>query len=84
MAGVGAVLEVPAEGRRSALLLRPWLAADMPALISAMRREYPTTELWPNPDLDPLVRPGWTGRKAKWRPLRGWRVRIAAGIPAIA
>ena len=52
MAGMGVALEVPAGGRRFALLLRPWLAADMAALISAMRREYPTAGLWPNPDLD--------------------------------
>jgi RimJ/RimL family protein N-acetyltransferase len=61
MAGMGVALEVSAEGGRSAVLLRPWRAADMPALISAMRREYPTTGLWPNPDLDSLVPPGWTG-----------------------
>jgi len=80
MAGMGVALEVPAGGRRFALLLRPWLAADMAALISAMRREYPTTGLWPNPDLDSLVPRGWTGPRNEneadtWLESqdRGWR-----------
>jgi RimJ/RimL family protein N-acetyltransferase len=80
MAGMGVALEVSAEGGRSAVLLRPWRAADMPALISAMRREYPTTGLWPNPDLDSLVPAGWTGPRNEteadtWLESqdRGWR-----------
>jgi len=77
---MGVALEVPAEGGRSALLVRPWLVADMPALVSAMRREYPTAGLWPNPDLDSLVPPGWTGPRNQtdahmWLDSqdRGWR-----------
>jgi len=80
MAGMGVALEVPAGGRRFALLLRPWLAADMAALISAMRREYPTTGLWPNPDLDSLMPRGWRGPRNEseadtWLESqdRGWR-----------
>jgi RimJ/RimL family protein N-acetyltransferase len=80
MAGMGVALEVPAEGGRSALLVRHWRIRDMPALISAMRREYPTAGLWPNPDLDSLVPPGWTGPRNQtdadmWLDSqdRGWR-----------
>jgi RimJ/RimL family protein N-acetyltransferase len=45
-----------------------------------MRREYPTTGLWPNPDLDLLAPPGWTGPRNEteadtWLESqnRGWR-----------
>jgi RimJ/RimL family protein N-acetyltransferase len=80
MAGMGVALEVPAEGRRPGLLLRPWLAADMSALISAMRREYPTAGLWPNPDVDSWAPSGLTGPRNEneadtWLESqdRGWR-----------
>ena len=80
MADMGVALEVPAEGRRSGLLLRPWLVADMSALISAMRREYPAAGLWPNPDVDSWAPPGWTGPRNEneadtWLDSqdRGWR-----------
>jgi RimJ/RimL family protein N-acetyltransferase len=49
----------PAGG--SALLLRPWLAADMPALVAEMEREYPKRGLWPNPDTGAPARSAWTG-----------------------
>jgi hypothetical protein len=80
MADMGVALEVPAEGRRSGLLLRPWLVADMSALISAMRQEYPAAGLWPNPDVDSWAPPGWTGPRNEneadtWLDSqdRGWR-----------
>jgi RimJ/RimL family protein N-acetyltransferase len=53
-------LRVPAAGKHSALLLRPWLAADMPALVAEMNREYPTRGLWGHPDVRPDLS-GWTG-----------------------
>jgi RimJ/RimL family protein N-acetyltransferase len=72
-------LAVAAEGRRPALLLRPWQVADMPGLLAAMDRDYPSQGLWPHPDLD--VGPGrWTGPRddheaAVWLSGqdRGWR-----------
>jgi hypothetical protein len=35
------VLDIAADRHRPALRVRPWLAADMPDLRSAMAREYP-------------------------------------------
>ena len=35
-------LRVPAVDRQPALILRPWRAADIPALAAEMSREYPT------------------------------------------
>lgn len=74
-------LRVPAAERRPALLVRPWLAADMPALVAEMGREYPTGPtggLWPNPDTRP-DRGRWTGPRdeqeaAEWLAGqdRGW------------
>jgi RimJ/RimL family protein N-acetyltransferase len=55
-------LHTPADSRRSALLLRPWIAADMPPLVAEMRREYPTRGLWPNRNERPDWRT-WTGPK---------------------
>jgi RimJ/RimL family protein N-acetyltransferase len=43
-------LHVPAAGERRALLLRPWAAEDMPALVTDMGREYPTRGLWGHPE----------------------------------
>src|SRR4029453_14276664 len=60
LARARAVEDTPG-GRRTGLLPRPWLGADMSALISAMRREYPVAGLWPNPDVDSWAPPGWTG-----------------------
>jgi RimJ/RimL family protein N-acetyltransferase len=53
-------LHVPAAGPTPALLVRPWLAADMPALLAEMKRELPDRGLWSNPDLGP-GRPHLTG-----------------------
>lgn len=73
------MLRVPAAGRRSELLLRPWLAADMPALLAEMDREYPTQGLWPNRN-DRPDRRTWTGPTddqdaVEWLESqdRGWR-----------
>jgi hypothetical protein len=40
---------VPAVSRHPALILRPWRAADIPALATEMSREYPTGGIWPRP-----------------------------------
>jgi RimJ/RimL family protein N-acetyltransferase len=73
------VLSVPAAGRRSALLLRPWLAADMSALVAEMNRDYPAWGLWPGRTSRPDRR-RWTGPRdeqeaAEWLASqdRGWR-----------
>ncbi len=73
------LLLLPAAGRRAALLVRPWLAADMSALLVEMDREYPTRGLWPNHD-DRPDRHDWTGPRdeqeaAEWLASqdRGWR-----------
>jgi len=69
---------LPACGR-PALRLRPWLLADMPALVAEMGREYPTRGLWSNPDAGPDRRT-WTGPTddqdaGEWLASqeRGWR-----------
>jgi RimJ/RimL family protein N-acetyltransferase len=55
------VLDIAASGNRPPLLVRPWLAADMPDLLAAMAGEYPDRGLWSHPDVDvPGPRP-WTG-----------------------
>jgi RimJ/RimL family protein N-acetyltransferase len=81
-----AKLHVPAANGLGALLLRPWLAADMPALVAEMDREYPTAGLWSRRDARPhrTTLPGgaqrWTGPTdeqdaAEWLAGqdRGWR-----------
>jgi RimJ/RimL family protein N-acetyltransferase len=55
------VLNTEADGDRSALRLRPWLAADMPDLLAAMALEYPDCGLWSHPHLDLPVPKRWTG-----------------------
>ena len=55
------VLDVPASDRRPSLVLRPWLAADMPDLLAAMKREYPERGLWSHPDVDVPGPTQWTG-----------------------
>ncbi len=72
-------LHVPADSSRSALLLRPWIGADMPALVAEMRCDYPTRGLWPNHNERPDRRT-WTGPRdeqdaAQWLASqeRGWR-----------
>jgi RimJ/RimL family protein N-acetyltransferase len=64
------LLSVPAAGRRSALLLRPWLRGDMPALVAEMGREYPAWGLWPGPTDQP-VQGRWTGPRDE-REAAGW------------
>jgi len=41
---------VPAVSRQPALILRPWRAADIPALAAEMRRDYPLGGMWSRPD----------------------------------
>ena len=57
---------VPAVSRQPALILRPWRAADIPALVAEMSREYPTAGMWPGPDECPVrtALPGGTERRA--------------------
>lgn len=47
-------LYVPAVTRQPALILRPWQAADIPALAAEMGREYPTAGMWSRPDERPV------------------------------
>jgi|SRR5580658_5800094 RimJ/RimL family protein N-acetyltransferase len=69
-------VRVPAVSRQPALILRPWRAADIPALDAEMNREYPTAGMWPRPD-ERQVRPTLPGeRDAAWwlaSQDRGWR-----------
>jgi RimJ/RimL family protein N-acetyltransferase len=57
---------VPTVSRQPALILRPWRAADIPALAAEMRREYPIGGMWPRPDERPVrtALPGGAGRQA--------------------
>src|ERR1700722_3337737 len=77
---------VPAVSRQPALILRPWRAADIPALAAEMSREYPTGGMWPRPDVRPArtALPGGAQRRAwpagvrdaaRWLASqeRGWR-----------
>jgi RimJ/RimL family protein N-acetyltransferase len=77
---------VPAVGRQPALILRPWQAADIPALAAEMSREYPTGGMWSRPDERPVrtALPGGAERRAgpaaerdaaRWLASqdRGWR-----------
>ena len=57
---------VPAEGRQPALILRPWRAADVPALAAEMSREYPTGGMWSRPGERDAAR--WLASQD-----RGWR-----------
>ena len=79
-------LRVPAVSRQPALILRPWRAADIPALAAEMSREYPTAGMWPGPGERPVrtALPGGTQRRAapdgerdaaRWLASqdRGWR-----------
>ena len=47
-------LYVPAVSRQPALILRPWRAADIPALAAEMSREYPTAGMWSRSDERPV------------------------------
>jgi hypothetical protein len=77
---------VPAVSRQPALILRPWRAADIPALAAEMSREYPTAGMWSRPDERPVrtALPGAAERRAgpvgerdaaRWLASqdRGWR-----------
>jgi RimJ/RimL family protein N-acetyltransferase len=73
--GLGsAELSVPAVGRQPGLVLRPWRAADVPALAAEMSREYPVGGMWPRPDERPV---GTSGERNAERWIasldRGWR-----------
>src|ERR1700691_869502 len=59
-------LRVPAVSRQPALILRPWRAADIPALAAEMSREYPTAGMWSRPDERPVrtALPGGAERRA--------------------
>jgi RimJ/RimL family protein N-acetyltransferase len=67
---------VPAVSHQPALILRPWQAADIPALAAEMSRDYPTAGMWSRPDERP-VRTGPTNERdaARWLASldRGWR-----------
>jgi RimJ/RimL family protein N-acetyltransferase len=79
-------LRVPAASGQPALILRPWRAADIPALAAEMSREYPIGGMWSRPD-ERLVRtalPGGAERRtgaaderdaARWLASQesGWR-----------
>jgi RimJ/RimL family protein N-acetyltransferase len=45
---------VPAVGRQPALILRPWRAADIPALAAEMSREHVFGGMWSRPDERPF------------------------------
>jgi RimJ/RimL family protein N-acetyltransferase len=77
---------VPSVGRQPALILRPWRAADIPALAAEMSREYPTGGMWSRLDERPArtALTGGAGRRAapagerdadRWLASadRGWR-----------
>ena len=77
---------VPAVSGQPALILRPWRAADIPALAAEMSREYPTAGMWSRPDERPVgtALPGGAERRAgpagqrdaaRWLASqdRGWR-----------
>jgi RimJ/RimL family protein N-acetyltransferase len=79
-------LRVPAVSRQPALILRPWRAADIPALAAEMSREYPIGGMWSRPDEHPVrtALPGGAERRAgaaderdaaRWLASqdRGWR-----------
>jgi hypothetical protein len=77
-------LRVPAAGRQPELVLRPWRAADIPALAAEMSREYPVGGMWPGPGERPggTALPGGTQRRAGPVGGRGggwWRGREERG-----
>jgi RimJ/RimL family protein N-acetyltransferase len=59
------VLDIASAGDRTPLLVRPWLAADMPDLLAAMAREYPERGLWSHRDVDVPEPQSWTGPRNK-------------------
>jgi RimJ/RimL family protein N-acetyltransferase len=77
---------VPAVSRQPALILRPWRAADIPALAAEISRGYPIGGMWSRPDERPAraAPPGGAARRAgpaderdaaRWLASqdRGWR-----------
>jgi RimJ/RimL family protein N-acetyltransferase len=79
-------LRVPAVSRQPALILRPWRAADVPALAAEMSRGYATAGMWSRPGERPVqtALPGGAERRAgpagerdaaRWLASldRGWR-----------
>jgi RimJ/RimL family protein N-acetyltransferase len=77
---------VPAVSGQPALVLRPWRAADIPALAAEMSREHLLGGMWSSPGERPVrsARPGGAGRRAgpageraaaRWLASldRGWR-----------
>lgn len=74
------MLDIAADGIRPALRLRPWLAADMPGLLSSMGLDYPDRGLWSHPDVDVPDPESWTGPRNDQEAVlwlagqeRGWR-----------
>jgi RimJ/RimL family protein N-acetyltransferase len=67
---------VPGAGRQPALIVRPWRAADIPALAAEMSREHLTGGMWPGPG-EGHAMAGLPGeRGAAWwlaSQERGWR-----------
>jgi RimJ/RimL family protein N-acetyltransferase len=80
-----AELHVPGQGRQPALILRPWRAAEIPALTAEMSRDYLMGGMWPAPGERPFrtvprggaERTGPAGGRdaARWLASqdRGWR-----------
>src|SRR5215467_1353669 len=79
-------LRVPTVSGQPALILRPWRAADIPALPAEMSRDYLLGGMWSRPDEHPVrtVLPGGAERRtgpaderdaARWLASqdRGWR-----------
>jgi RimJ/RimL family protein N-acetyltransferase len=79
-------LHVPTVSRQPALILRPWQAADIPALAAELSRERHTEGMWPGRDERPArtALPGGAERRtgparerdaARWLASqdRGWR-----------
>jgi hypothetical protein len=60
-----AELCVPAVSRQPALILRPWRAADIPALAAEMSRDYLLGGMWSRPGERPFrtVLPGGAQRR---------------------
>jgi RimJ/RimL family protein N-acetyltransferase len=73
-------LRVPAVSHQPALILRPWRAADIPALAAEMSRDYLLGGMWSRPDERPVrtalpAGPADERDAARWLASqdRGWR-----------
>jgi hypothetical protein len=73
---------VPAVSRQPALILRPWRAADIPALAAEMSREYPTAGMWSRPDERSFrtALPGGAQRRTGQTGERDLRARARTGF----